>query len=130
MSVSSDDPRPPYVQVADHIRVLIERGELRPGQRIPSGRDLAKRYGVVLVTVQRAVDLLKDEGTLVSHPPRGVFVAQPVGDASVTTEPSPEYREIMRHLDELQAAFREHKDDVDRRLTALEERLQRPRRRT
>lgn len=119
MIVSNNDPRPPYAQVADDLRAKIDRGELTTGQRIPSGRDLAKMYGVALLTVQRAVDMLKGEGVLVSHPPRGVFVAVP---GETETEPrSPEYIEIMKHLDDLQAAVREHQEDVERRLTALEE---------
>lgn len=119
MSVSDNDPRPPYAQVAEDLRAKIAQGELKTGQRIPSGRELARKYGVALLTIQRAVDMLKGEGILVSHPPRGVFVANP--DAVEAAEHSPEYAEIMRHLDELQSAFRDHQEEVDRRLDALEE---------
>lgn len=120
MSVKDNDPRPPYTQVADDLRSLIERGNFTAGQRIPSGRQLAKKYGVALLTVQRAVDLLKGEGFLVSHPPRGVFVADPASAGVERETHSPEYTAIMSHLEALQTAFRERQDDVDRRLTALE----------
>lgn len=126
MSVSDNDPRAPYTQVADDLRAKIDHGDLTPGQRIPSGRDLSKTYGVALLTAQRAVEMLKGEGLLVSHPPRGVFVAVP-GDAK-PVDRSPEYEEIMRHLDELQETFHAHQEDVDRRLAALEEAARRPRR--
>lgn len=123
MSVSDNDPRPPYAQVAEHLRTTIDRGELTPGQRIPSGRSLAKKYGIALLTVQRAVKMLESEGILVAHPPRGVFVADP--NAAAPAEQSPEYTELMSHLDTLQAAFREHQAEVDRRLSALEEEARR-----
>lgn len=130
MSVSDNDPRPPYTQVADDLRSLIERGDLTTGQRIPSGRDLAKKYGVALLTVQRAVDLLKGEGLLVSHAPRGIFVADPAAASVERKTHSPEYTAIMSHLESLQIALREHQDDVDRRLTALEKAAGLPERRS
>jgi DNA-binding GntR family transcriptional regulator len=113
VSLSKDDPRPPYVQVSDDLRGQIDGGRLKPGQRLPSGRELAKAYGVALQTIQRAVDTLKAEGILVSYPPRGVFVRT---DEEQTSKRSPEYVEIMRHLDGLESAIAE----IDERLTKLE----------
>src|SRR5206468_11342497 len=39
-------------QVVSHIRHLIERGQLRPGDRLPAERDLATRIGVSRPTVR------------------------------------------------------------------------------
>lgn len=39
-------------QVVTHIRGLIERGEVRPGDRLPAERDLATRIGVSRPTVR------------------------------------------------------------------------------
>jgi len=75
MSVNANDPRPPYVQVADSLRAAIRSGALPPGTRLPSGRDLANRYGVALMTVQKATDVLRSERLVRSHQGRGVFVA-------------------------------------------------------
>jgi DNA-binding GntR family transcriptional regulator len=113
VSLSKDDPRPPYIQVSDDLREQIDGGRLKPGQRLPSGRELAKAYGVALQTVQRAVDTLKLEGLLVSYPPRGVFVRTEELHAH---QRSPEYVEIMRHLEGLESAIAQ----VDERLTKLE----------
>lgn len=126
MNVSEDDPRQPYAQVADDLRAAIKRGDLKPGQRIPSGRDLAKKYGVALLTIQRAVDLLKGEALVISHPPRGVFVARTeADDGDADDGHTPEYTEIMSHLDVLEATLRDHMSEVDRRLTALEKQVKR-----
>src|SRR6266508_769117 len=74
MKVDMDDPRRPYVQVADDLRAAIRSGKIPPGTRLPSGRELAAEYGVALMTVQRAVDALRSEGLVQSHQGRGVFV--------------------------------------------------------
>ena len=75
-SIRADDPRPPYVQIADELRRSIAAGELRPGERLESGRALSDRYGVAAMTLQRAIQLLRAEGLLVSSQGRGVYVAE------------------------------------------------------
>jgi GntR family transcriptional regulator len=121
VTVSQDDPRPSYVQVADDLRRAVERGEYRPGQRLPSGRALARQYNVALNTAQRAVDVLKDEGVLISYPPRGVFVRSPGEEPHQEPGHSPEYNEITRQIDELRSAFQEQMHIVDQRLSSLEQ---------
>ncbi|WP_158564022.1 GntR family transcriptional regulator [Jiangella anatolica] len=75
--ISDDDPRPSYVQIADDLRSAIASGALKPGQRVESGRELASRYGVALMTAQKAVQLLGSEGVLITSQGRGIFVAEP-----------------------------------------------------
>ena len=50
------------VQVADELRAAIGSGRYAPGERLPSHRDLAREYGVALMTMQRALGALADEG--------------------------------------------------------------------
>lgn len=57
----------------------------RPGDVLPSTRELVARHGVGPVTVSRAVARLAAEGVLVSEPGRGTFVAPPRPGA--TAEP-------------------------------------------
>ena len=45
-----------------------------PGDRLPSGKDLAANYGVARMTIQQALRLLRDEGLIVSRQGSGVFV--------------------------------------------------------
>jgi GntR family transcriptional regulator len=121
VTVSEDDPRPSYVQVADDLRRAVERGEYQPGQRLPSGRALASQYKVALNTAQRAVDLLKAEGILISYPPRGVFVRSSNEEPERQPRHSPEYIEITRQINELRSAFRDQMNMVDQRLSSLEQ---------
>lgn len=48
---------------------------LPPGERLPTSRDLVRRYGVSPVTVARAFALLAAEGAVVTRPGSGTFVA-------------------------------------------------------
>jgi DNA-binding transcriptional regulator YhcF (GntR family) len=77
------DPRAPYQQVANALRAAILTRKLAPGEKLPSGAQLARRYGVARMTVQQAVRLLRDEGLVVSRQGSGVYVRQraerPVG---------------------------------------------------
>jgi DNA-binding GntR family transcriptional regulator len=70
-----NDPRPPYLQVADDLRTAIAAGSFQAGQRLPSSRELARRYGVAPMTIHHAVGVLRDERLVVSYQGRGVFVA-------------------------------------------------------
>ena len=83
MSLDPDDPRPPYLQIANALRAAILTRTLAPGEQLPSGNELAKRYGVARMTVQQAFRVLRDEGLIVSRQGSGVFVRErterPVG---------------------------------------------------
>ncbi|REF36230.1 regulatory GntR family protein [Thermasporomyces composti] len=72
--VDPTSDRPVYKQIADLLRSSIERGELRPGERLPSETELIKRFGVAQGTVRQAVGLLRSEGVVIAEHGRGVFV--------------------------------------------------------
>lgn len=76
MTLDPDDPRPPYQQVANVLRAAILTRKLAPGEKLPSGSELAQQYGVARMTVQQAIRLLRDEGLIVSRQGSGVFVKE------------------------------------------------------
>ena len=82
-AIDPEDPRPPRRQLADLLRAAILTGKLRAGEKLPSGPELAERYGVSKVTAQQAVAELKNEGLVFSRQGSGVFVREraekPVG---------------------------------------------------
>ena len=59
--------------VARRIRDLIHRGELQPGDRLPSERELCDRFGIARLTLRQGLQLLRAEGYLqvVSRGPQG-----------------------------------------------------------
>jgi DNA-binding GntR family transcriptional regulator len=74
--VRDDDPRAPYIQIADELKAAIQRGDLSPGQRLDSVKKLAERFGVAQMTASNAVGLLRADGWVVSSPGRGTYVGR------------------------------------------------------
>ncbi len=62
-------------QIAESIRRLIASGELKPGDRLPPVREMAKRWGCTPATVARAYSELVREGLLTTHRKGGTRVA-------------------------------------------------------
>ena len=67
--------------VARQIEQLILRGILRPGERLPSERELSDRLGVSRPSLRDAVADLQDRGLLVSRAGAGIYVADVLGSA-------------------------------------------------
>ncbi len=66
MALDPDDPRPPYVQVANALRAAILTKKFAAGDKLPSRAELAKAYNVAPMTVQNALRELREEGLIVS----------------------------------------------------------------
>lgn len=60
----SDSSRPAYRQIADAIRVYLVHEKLRPGERLPTVRELAAELGVHHNTVAESYRQLAAEGWL------------------------------------------------------------------
>jgi DNA-binding GntR family transcriptional regulator len=63
-----------YRQVYDILRAAIDSGEIPPGRPIPSKRVLVQDNGVAPNTVQRAIEMLQDDGLLETVPGKGLYV--------------------------------------------------------
>lgn len=61
-------------EIVDQIKELIARGELQPGQRIPSERELATFLGVSRPSVREAIMVLEAMGFLESRQGGGTYV--------------------------------------------------------
>ncbi|MDE2481721.1 MAG: GntR family transcriptional regulator [bacterium] len=75
LSVDPDLDMAPFQQIADQMREYVERGELRPGDALPTVRQLATDLGVAPNTVARAYADLAQSGWLTSDGRRGTRVA-------------------------------------------------------
>ena len=78
-----DDTRPIWIQLADSFRSRITNGMWKPGEKIPSVRDLAIEAGTNPNTVQRALAALDEEGLTIPKRTAGRFVA--TDDAALRT---------------------------------------------
>jgi GntR family transcriptional regulator len=68
--------RPLYEQVADALRAEIREGRYRPGDKLPSERELSERFDVSKVTARQAIVQLRAEGLVTSRVGYGVLVAE------------------------------------------------------
>ncbi|MBO9468444.1 Pyruvate dehydrogenase complex repressor [Pelagimonas phthalicica] len=67
--------------VVDQIELLILRGIIRPGERLPSERELSERMGVSRPSLREAIATLQDRGLLESKAGAGIFVTEFLGSA-------------------------------------------------
>ncbi len=67
--------------VVRQIEQLILRGILKPGERLPSERELSERLGVSRPSLREALSDLQDSGLLTSRAGAGVFVGDVLGSA-------------------------------------------------
>ena len=67
---------PLYAQLKEIIIDQIERGELAPGDQIPSQRELCKRHKMSHMTVRRAINELINEGVIFAIPGKGLYVVE------------------------------------------------------
>jgi DNA-binding GntR family transcriptional regulator len=98
------------LQVADAIRREITSGALVAGDRLPSVAELAERYGVAKMTVQKALDVLRGEGLVIAWQGRGTFVRDP--DQANATEPTADA--ITARLDAVMDLVQQLEDRVSR----------------
>jgi GntR family transcriptional regulator len=68
---------PAYKQIQSAIVKRLERGLLRPGDLVDSERELARIYGVSLMTARHALTALEREGMVVRRRGAGTFVDPP-----------------------------------------------------
>lgn len=91
----------PFQQIMDQFRSLIERGELRAGDALPTVRQLASDLSVAPNTVARAYAELQEEGLVTSDGRRGTRVASGVRTGDKTTRARKLHETIAQFLQTL-----------------------------
>ena len=76
MAWKFDEKSPIYLQIANHIKMQIISQEIKPGQQLPTVRDLAEEAGVNPNTMQRAYTSLEQENMVFSVRTSGRFVTE------------------------------------------------------
>ncbi|MFM7346829.1 MAG: GntR family transcriptional regulator, partial [Tagaea sp.] len=74
LTEAGDSRLPIYLRIQDALVAEIAQGALKPGDALPSEDNLAKRFGVALGTVRKALDGLAADGKLDRRQGRGTFV--------------------------------------------------------
>jgi len=94
-----------YGLVARTLRARILNGELRPGEQLPTERELCKLFSVSRITIRRALGILEEESLLHRHQGRGTYVTAaptrriPLLDADFSGSVAAHAPDMCRHLD-------------------------------
>ncbi|PZR54236.1 GntR family transcriptional regulator [Xylanimonas oleitrophica] len=87
LTVDVSAPTPVYEQIRAQVAGLVAVGALRPGDRLPASRDLARDLGIAVGTVQRAYRELEAQGVVASRRRVGTVVTGTT--AAGTAPPAP-----------------------------------------
>ncbi|MDB5513108.1 MAG: PLP-dependent aminotransferase family protein [Enterovirga sp.] len=82
---------PKYLALAEALRADVRSGRLKPGDRLPPQRLLARELGIDLTTVTRAFNEARRQGLIDASAGRGSFVRGSAPEAS----PGPEPRQLV-----------------------------------
>ncbi len=74
MMIKRNDVKPLYKKVKEEIKEKIEKGEIKPGEKILSFIKLAEYYDVSLITIRQAISELVNEGYLETNGRNGTYV--------------------------------------------------------
>ena len=118
-------------QVAEILSKEIDKGTLRPGEKLPSEADLSRRFGVSRSVIREALSQLRYEGLLESHQGKGIIVVGAAGRRSFRLETAEklshedlaqlyELRAILESEAAALAATRGTEKDLDRLRIGLE----------
>lgn len=95
--IDQRSPIPLYAQISTRLRVAIAAGELRPGDGLPSVRQLSARLRVNPATVVQAYRELEDDGLVITRQGVGTFV-QDVAVERRSSDRAQEARRLVRQM--------------------------------
>ncbi len=101
MTYELDGRGPLYRQIKRAIENPILSGAVEPGSRLPSEHELMCMFDTSRMTVNRAMQMLADEGLIIRHRRNGTFVASQITEHSVL-----ELREISSEIQSIGSSYR------------------------
>lgn len=78
--ISNSNDQPIYKQVKDQIKNAIITNELKPGDKLPSIRLLAKDLNISVITTKAAYEELETDGYVETIPAKGTYVSNKNAD--------------------------------------------------
>lgn len=114
MEIYLTGTKPIFEEITDSMRLYVKRGILKPGERLPSVRELALSLAVNPNTVMRAYQVLTDEGILVSIPKKGLYVAEDVAEKKLDDILSLRLKALLKEgysVSDIENALKELKEE-------------------
>ncbi|WP_197289546.1 GntR family transcriptional regulator [Saccharothrix sp. NRRL B-16348] len=98
---SAQRPEPPYRRIVAELRARILTGDLKPGDRMLSTRQIAQRWGVAVATATRVVSTLRDDGLVETKVGSGTVISareQPADQAAPRRKGMPRRESTREHV--------------------------------
>lgn len=76
ITLKDDSDVPVYLQIRNQIVIGISDGRLTPGEKLPTVRGLAEEIGINSMTVNKAYQLLKQEGYILTDKRNGARIKE------------------------------------------------------
>ena len=111
----SADKAPLYERLAEEIALQVRQGTFRPGERVPSVRQISQQKNLSITTVLRAYQMLETRGVIEARPQSGYYVRIPPRP----TIPEPEISNPLPDPSQVNIAelvMRVMRDSLDQRL--------------
>src|SRR5690349_14654747 len=89
MDHPDDGTVPPYRRIVAEISARVAAGTLRPGDRIPSARQITREWGVAIATATKVLATLRQEGVVRPVPGVGTVVTGGAPQPPVAVRPDP-----------------------------------------
>lgn len=90
-----------HEQLTDQLIKLIDRGELKAGEKLPSLRIMSKQQGMSLMTVYHAINTLQGLGYVESRPKSGYYAKRPIRKAHFNQQIALDQKRKPESIDEL-----------------------------
>jgi GntR family transcriptional regulator len=90
LSLDLQSKTPIYVQIVEQVKHQVDTGALRPGDQLPTVREMAATLRINFNTVARAYRLLHDERVISTQQGRGTYVLEPSPSPAQERFPAPD----------------------------------------
>ena len=117
---------PAYRQLVEGLTVLIQSGQLKPGDKIPSERELQDQLGISRGTIKKAIEKLSNNNIIEIIPNSGSFVSykQDTITTSRKEQAVSQIRGMISQLSELNFSCREISNLVELSLMEHQEQIE------
>ena len=109
--LSPNSPDPMYKQVTDQVKSAIAGGDLKPGEKLPSVRELAEGLKTSAITIKRAYLDIETEGYILTRAGLGSFVTE-IDRDKLRLEKLAEFRTALKGILSTGAKFGIKADDL------------------
>lgn len=95
LSIDQSSNAPKFRQIVDAVNNAVSEGKLKIGDSLPSVNQMCSEFQLSRDTVFKAYTLLKEQGTVVSVPTKGYFIADQINKVFVFLDTFKAYKEVL-----------------------------------